>query len=69
MIANLLTRLFQKRCPICKVEVQETAEGVVQRFGRLFCSKAHADTYEWRRSLDKACDTAVLSCMCYGCCQ
>jgi hypothetical protein len=54
MISNLLTKLFQKRCPTCKAAVQVGAEGAVRRFGKWFCSKAHADKYEWKRSLDKA---------------
>lgn len=56
MLTNLLAKLFQRRCPICKAEVHEGAEGAVRRFGKRFCSGAHADTYERKRSLDKAFD-------------
>jgi hypothetical protein len=44
MLTNLFAGLFHKRCPLCKQEVQGSA--AVQRFGKWFCSKLHADLFE-----------------------
>jgi hypothetical protein len=46
MLLNRFIGLFRKRCPLCKQEVHEQGDAAVQRFGRWFCSKVHADLYE-----------------------
>jgi hypothetical protein len=46
MLMCLLLSLFRKRCPQCRAEVHKEGHGVVQRFGRWFCSEVHADLYE-----------------------
>jgi hypothetical protein len=46
MLTYLFLRLFRKRCPRCRAEVHAEGHGVVQRFGRWFCSEVHADLYE-----------------------
>jgi hypothetical protein len=47
MLTNLLGGLVRKRCPLCKAEIPRGGEGVVRRLGKLFCSRSHADTYEY----------------------
>jgi hypothetical protein len=51
---KLLTRLFQRRCPICKTEVRSGSEGAVCCFGQWCCSQPHAEAYAC--SLYKALD-------------
>jgi hypothetical protein len=46
MLVNLFMGLFHKRCPLCKQEVREEGHEAVQRLGKWFCSKVHADLYE-----------------------
>jgi hypothetical protein len=46
MLINLFAGLFHKRCPLCKQEVHEQGDSVVQRFGKWYCSEMHADLYE-----------------------
>ena len=46
MLLNFFTRLFHKRCPLCKQEVHEQSDRAVQRFGKWYCSEMHADLYE-----------------------
>jgi hypothetical protein len=46
MLINRFTGLFRRRCPLCKQEVSMQGGAAVQRFGKWFCSKAHADLYE-----------------------
>jgi hypothetical protein len=46
MLLNFFTRLFHKRCPLCKQEVHEQNRSAVQRFGKWYCSGMHADLYE-----------------------
>jgi hypothetical protein len=48
MLMNRFAYLLRKHCPLCKEEVQEQGDGAVQRFGKWFCSKVHADLYEWK---------------------
>jgi hypothetical protein len=45
-------RKITRRCPICRVEVNE---GGVRRGWRYFCSQEHAEKYARKRALDKAC--------------
>jgi hypothetical protein len=47
MLMNRFIGLFRKRCPLCRQEVQEQGDEAVQHFGKWFCSKVHADLYEW----------------------
>ncbi len=46
MMRKLVTRLFQRRCPICRTEVQSGSGGAVRCFGKWCCSQSHADAYE-----------------------
>jgi hypothetical protein len=46
MPRHFFTRLFHKRCPLCKQEVREQGDSAVQRFGKWYCSEVHADLYE-----------------------
>jgi hypothetical protein len=43
---HFLTRLFDKRCPLCKQYLHEHGDRAVQRFGKWYCSEVHADLYE-----------------------
>ena len=47
MLMHCFTGLFRKRCPLCRQEVQAHGDEAVQHFGKWFCSKMHADLYEW----------------------
>jgi hypothetical protein len=47
MLTNLFAGLFHRRCPLCKQEVPRPGSTAVQRFGKWFCSKRHADLYEF----------------------
>jgi hypothetical protein len=47
MWLNCFAGLFRKRCPLCRQEVHAHETQAVQQFGRWFCSKVHADLYEW----------------------
>jgi hypothetical protein len=46
MLMNRFTGLFRRRCPLCKQDVHTQGDAAAQRFGKWFCSKAHADLYE-----------------------
>ena len=46
MLLNFFTRLFHRRCPLCKQEVHAQDINAVQRFGKWYCSEMHADCYE-----------------------
>ena len=47
MRINCFAWLFRKRCPQCRQEVQAQSDEAVQQFGKWFCSKVHAERYEW----------------------
>ena len=48
MWLNCFAGLFHKRCPLCRQEVHAHETQAVQHFGKWFCSKVHADLYEWQ---------------------
>ena len=54
MLRKLWTRLFPRRCPMCRTEVPRGSEGAVCCFRKWCCSQSHADTYACR--LYKAVD-------------
>jgi hypothetical protein len=45
---QLWTKLFPRRCPICRTEVRRGSAGAVRAMGIWCCSQAHADAYECR---------------------
>jgi hypothetical protein len=45
MLRQLGTRLFPRRCPICRTDVPRGSEGAVRCFRKWCCSQSHADTY------------------------
>jgi hypothetical protein len=45
---QLWTKLFPRRCPICRTEVRRGSEGAVRSLGTWCCSQAHADAYACR---------------------
>jgi len=47
MLMHCFAGLFRKRCPLCRQEVQAQGDEAVQHFGKWFCSKVHADLYEY----------------------
>jgi hypothetical protein len=46
MMRRLWTRLFPRRCPICRTAVHRGSAGAVRGVGTWCCSQSHADTYE-----------------------
>jgi hypothetical protein len=46
MPLHFFTKLFHKRCPLCRQDVNEQGDRAVQRFGKWYCSEVHADLYE-----------------------
>ena len=48
MWLNCFAGLFRKSCPLCRQEVHAHETHAVQHFGKWFCSKVHADLYEWQ---------------------
>jgi hypothetical protein len=54
MLRKLWTRLFPRRCPICRTDVPRRSEGAVHCFRKWWCSQSHADAYACR--LYKALD-------------
>jgi hypothetical protein len=46
MLINLFAGLFCKRCALCRQAVREQGDAAVQRFGKWYCSRLHADLYE-----------------------
>lgn len=40
----MVFQLFKTRCPVCKMEVNKKA--AINRFGKYFCSEAHAQRYQ-----------------------
>ena len=48
MLRKLWTRLFPRRCPMCRTNVPRKSEGAVCCFGQWCCSQLHADAYACR---------------------
>src|SRR5262245_8028937 len=48
MLRNLWTRLFPRRCPMCRTDVPRGSEGSVRCFRKWCCSQSHADAYACR---------------------
>jgi hypothetical protein len=42
---RLWSRLFRRRCPVCRTEVRRGSEGAVRCCGRWCCSQSHAEAY------------------------
>jgi hypothetical protein len=45
---QLWTKLFPRRCPICRTEVRRGSAGAVRSIGTWCCSQAHAEVYACR---------------------
>jgi hypothetical protein len=48
MLRQLWTKLFPRRCPMCRTEVPRGSAGAVRAMGTWCCSQAHADAYACR---------------------
>jgi hypothetical protein len=46
MVRKLWTKLFPRRCPMCRTEVRRGSAGAVRSIGKWCCSQSHADAYE-----------------------